>query len=269
MASHSGLSTESSFSEKLLFALRGVVASPRATISWVFRGHLAKDAVFVSHSYWFTGDLPRAALNAILPRIHDIEIVLPRAFDRTTGKTASISVEEACHLAAMAQLKHGGRALEIGTADGNTALLLAANLGSEGSVVTVDLPPDFNMERKQSLTYSEGDLNLTPRDALGRQYRGHALECQVTQVYGDSAKLDWRELGGPFDLIFIDGSHIEPYVRSDSENAMKHLAPGGMIVWHDYAMIRAVSDVVDAFAREYHAMKMYALEGTRLAIGLT
>jgi hypothetical protein len=39
-------------------------------------------------------------------------------------------------------------------------------------------------------------------------------------------------LGGPFNLIFIDGSHTEAYVRSDSENAVKHLAPRG-----DYELV--------------------------------
>jgi predicted O-methyltransferase YrrM len=260
---------ESSVAQKLAFAIKKSLANPRASISWLVRGHMARDEVFVSHSYWFTGSLRRVPLNQIVDGIGDREVQLPRALDRKAGKTAAISVEEACNLAALAKWKSGGKALEIGTSDGNTALLLAANLGPDGRVVTVDLPPDFSLDKQDLLAYPEGDFNLTPRDLLGRQYRSHPLASQIRQVCGDSAKIDWSDLGGPFDLVFIDGSHTDEYVRSDSEHALKHLAPGGVILWHDYGMIRAVSDVVDGFAREHPGLNTYAIEGTRLALALS
>lgn len=172
-------------------------------------------------------------------------------------------------MGAIARYRKASKALEIGTYDGNTALLLAANLAAEGDVVTVDLPPDFHMENRNSLTYSDVELNLTQREQLGRQFQGHRLSTKIRQVYGDSAKLDWNTFGGPFDLVFIDGCHSEAYVQSDSRNAIKQLAPGGVIVWHDYGMIADVSNVVDQVAHENTAMRVYALEGTRLAIGLT
>jgi hypothetical protein len=37
----------------------------------------------------------------------------------------------------------------------------------------------------------------------------------------------------PFDLIFIDGLHTAEQVKTDYENALKVLAPGGFIVLHD------------------------------------
>jgi predicted O-methyltransferase YrrM len=262
------LSLESPFIRKFAFGLMKAIGDPRAALSWVIRGNLAKDGVFSSQTYWFTGNLPRVPLSRVLRGIVELEVLLPRAFDRKVGKTAAISVEEACHLAAIARCVRAGKALEIGTSDGNTALLLAANLAADGEVVTVDLPPDFRAEQQMSLAYPEGELNLTPRDRLGQQYQGHPLAPRIRQVYGDSARLDWGMFGGPFDLIFIDGNHSEAYVRSDSQNALKHLSQGGVIVWHDYAMIPAVSKVVDHLAHEISNIKVYALEGTRLAIGL-
>ena len=193
-------------------------------------------------------------------------MLLPRAFDRKPG--TSITVEEACNLAAIARGLEVRKALEIGTYDGNTALVLAANLAPGGEVVTVDLPPDFSIEKQESLSYSDGEFNLTPREQLARQYRGHPLSSRIRQVYADSAAMDWKALGGPFDLVFIDGCHSESYVQSYSENAVNVLTPGGAIVWHDYGMIPAVSSVVDRLARQLTSMKVYALEGTRLAIGL-
>jgi len=38
----------------------------------------------------------------------------------------------------------------------------------------------------------------------------------------------------PYDLIFVDGSHRVEYVIADSRIALEILAPGGIIVWHDY-----------------------------------
>jgi hypothetical protein len=57
-------------------------------------------------------------------------------------------------------------------------------------------------------------------------------------------------------------------VESDTRNALKVLAPGGIIVWHDYGMIPDVSVVVDRFARELGNMNFAALEGTRLAMAI-
>src|SRR5438552_428605 len=134
MTVQSELSLKSTSLQKALFGLKKAMASPRSTLSWVLRGHMAKDRVFVSHTYWFTGMLPRVPLARVLAGIETVEVQLPRAFDRNTGpKTgASITVEEACHLGAIARCIEARKALEIGTYDGNTALLLAANMAADG-----------------------------------------------------------------------------------------------------------------------------------------
>jgi predicted O-methyltransferase YrrM len=266
MAMQDGLSLESSFIQKSFYGLMKAITSPRSSLSWVLRGHLSKDKIFIGQTYWFTGTLPRVSLKEIVPGVADLEVLLPRAFDRKNG--TSINLEEACHLAAIAKSMRARKVLEIGTYDGNTALLLASNMPPDAEVVTVDLPPDFDMKKQDSLTYSDVELNLTDRNDLGRQYRGRPVFNRIRQVYGDSAALNWNSLGGPFDLVFIDGCHSEPYVLSDSRNAIDHLAPGGVLIWHDYGMIPAVSRVVDRLAREGTKMKIYALEGTRLAVGL-
>ena len=263
---HGSLMTDSPL-KKMIFPLARLLSKPRTSLSWVRRGHLAKDEVFVSQTNWFTGVLPRVALSDAFPETKQTEVYLPHAFDRRFD--TSITAEEACHLAAVAKCRRARKVLEIGTYDGNTALLLAANLGPEGSVVTVDLPPDFDLENQRStLAYPDGEIYLTPRELLGRQYRGHPLAARITQVYGDSASLDWATLGGPFDLIFVDGCHTEAYVRSDSRNALAQLTADGAIVWHDYGMIPDVSVVVDQIAREVPTLKIYALKGTRLALGV-
>ena len=267
MKSDNGLCLESSFIRKSVFGITKAITRPRASLSWLLRGHLAKDKVFVSQTYWFTGTLPRVPLARLLPGIEPVDVSLPRVFDRKEG--TSISLDEACHVAAIIKHTNARKALEIGTYDGNTALLLASNLPSDGTVVTVDLPPDFDRRQHESLTYTDIELNLTNRSDLGRQYRGHPLASRIHQRYGDSAALDWNNLGGPFDLIFIDGCHSDDYVASDSRNAIKQLAPGGVILWHDYGMVPDVSRVVDRIAEEASNMRVVALEGTRLAVALS
>jgi predicted O-methyltransferase YrrM len=122
------------------------------------------------------------------------------------------------------------RVLEIGTLFGNTTLNLAAN--TDGSVTTLDLPPEA----------------LADGNAHRVQFREHSLRPRIRQVYGDSVSLDWNTLGGPFDLIFIDGCYTSQYVQSDSLNALAHLQPGGTIVWHNYTW-DTVAGVLDSDAR--------------------
>jgi len=252
---------------KLVTAISGVIGHPRRSASWVWRGSLAKDRTFVTQSYWFTGSFPRVPLAEVLPATRRVEVAIPNAFERKFG--TSISVEEACHLGAIARSLQAKKVLEIGTYDGNSALVLAANSHEEALVVTVDLPPDWDPAKDQgTLAFSSEPINLTDRSQLGSQIREHPAATRVKQVFGDSGTIDWGKLGGPFDLIFIDGCHSEKYVESDTRNALQQLAPGGIVVWHDYGMIPDVSTVVDRFARELSTLKFAALEGTRLAMAI-
>jgi hypothetical protein len=55
-------------------------------------------------------------------------------------------------------------------------------------------------------------------------------------LVGDSANFNFREAvgGKPVNLAFIDGSHSYTYVRNDTEKVLPTMAPGGIILWHDY-----------------------------------
>jgi hypothetical protein len=104
-------------------------------------------------------------------------------------------VEEACHLGAIARSLPAKSVLEIGTYDGNSALVLA---------MTVDLPPDWDPSKDPSaLAFSSEPINVTDLGQLGRQIREHPAAVRVKQVFGDSGALDWMKFGGRFDLIFI------------------------------------------------------------------
>jgi len=50
----------------------------------------------------------------------------------------------------------------------------------------------------------------------------------------DSKSFDDQPYASSFSLIFVDGSHAQSYVESDSRKALSMLAPGGICIWHDY-----------------------------------
>jgi predicted O-methyltransferase YrrM len=252
---------------KLLYVLRRSVARPRRSLRHLWYAHVADDHGHRQLPIWLYGDLPRVSLSEALPGADDVEIRLPRVADRTFG--TSISLEEACVLCAIERHFKARTVLEIGTSDGGTTLALAANLECGGRVTTVDLPPDFDLVRdRTSLAFPNERINLTSRNRLSWQFHSHPLSPRIRQVFGDSATIDWETLGGPFDLIFIDGCHTSPYVESDTENALRNLATPGAVVWHDYGLYQDVSAAVDGVAREFGHLRVFAVQHTRLAVGL-
>lgn len=230
--------------------------NPRLAYSRLEVEFRSPDPVYREQSRWIFGTLPRTGLCVILPQARGFDLHFERPFDRT--RDTSVTIEELACLLGIAKALAAKKILEIGTWDGNTTVNLASN--TEASVVTLDLPPDQQKEATIP--------NLTDRVQLGRQFRGHPCESRIRQVYGDSTKIDWATLGPPFDLIFIDGAHHYNFVARDTQNAIAHLAPKAAIVWHDYGLFEDVSRVVDLAARSEKDLKVYAIEGTRLAVAL-
>ncbi len=221
-----------------------------------------RDSMVHAQSYWFYGDLPRLHPQEVFPKAAhaDYSVLNSGRRDPTTSTTL---YELNCILMGLSHI--GARKIvEVGTFDGNTTLNMAANVGEGGEVVTLDLPledqePDLELKIDASLR------NVTNRQIVGEQYLERPEKERITQVFGDSGKLDWSTLGGPFDMAFIDGCHAYEYVKSDTENALSVLRPGGLVMWHDYAEMEDVSRAVDEFRNRFD--NICALQGTRLAIG--
>ncbi len=102
------------------------------------------------------------------------------------------------------------RILEIGSYKGSTARLIAENTPDDARIWTLDNYPDH-----------------------GEAYRGTVHEARIQRIIGEptNAVLDAH---GPFDLIFVDADHDYKSVFHHSAVAFKQLAPGGVILWHDY-----------------------------------
>jgi predicted O-methyltransferase YrrM len=121
--------------------------------------------------------------------------------------------------------------------------LLLARAAPDAVITTLDLPPDL-----------VGELDLTAEQQLslvggvGSKFRDEPESSHITQLLGDSRTFEFEAYENQMGLILVDGSHDYECVRSDSENALKMLAPGGMIVWDDYtpqwrAVVRAVDEL--------------------------
>ncbi len=136
---------------------------------------------------------------------------------------------------------------EFGTATGRTAWLWAANSPADARVVTLTLPPDAATDRGEP-------------PATGFRYTGTPGADKIDQRFGDSLAFEPGELEGRCDLIFIDGSHAYEHVRSDTEKALRMLAPGGAILWHDYRRdnhrLRGVYRYLNELARELPLVRL-------------
>jgi predicted O-methyltransferase YrrM len=216
----------------------------------------ARDAEARRIRTWIWGRLPRVPIDLAFPGIEAVNVTIHRTFDRVTGY--SVDANEVLCICAIERFIRASRIIEIGTYDGNTALNLAANSDEGGTVVTVDLPAAIrNAEARSGTTRSD---KIRP---VGGQFVNSSYASAITQVYADSKELNWSELGGSFDLVFIDGNHDFDYVSADTENALRYLNPGGVVIWHDYGAFRDVSHVVDQVAV---TRTVYAVRGTRLAV---
>lgn len=151
-----------------------------------------------------------------------------------SGVPAGTSDTEAWVLAVLAK---GARQLfEFGTATGRTTYLWARNTPDDASIATITLAPD----QHGGYTAAVGDSAAAGRRALAEsahtrfRYEDTPEAAKVQQLFGDSKELDAGPYEGRCDLIFIDGSHAYSYVKSDTEKALQMVAPGGVILWHDY-----------------------------------
>lgn len=59
-------------------------------------------------------------------------------------------------------------------------------------------------------------------------------EKKIIQLYGDSARFDFRDFYDLLDFVFVDGAHSYEYAKFDSETAFKLIDSRGFILWHDY-----------------------------------
>ena len=120
---------------------------------------------------------------------------------------------------AVAKHRNAKRIFEFGTYMGRTTVGLAS-IDADATVTTLNLDP------------SE-DTRYGPY--IGKLIKDSPYGERITQIFSDSNKFDTTPYAKSMDYIFIDADHSYDAVRNDTEKSLEMLAPGGVIVWHDYA----------------------------------
>lgn len=170
-----------------------------------------------------------------------VEFVLGNRYFR------AIQVPE--ELAALGQLLAGRqpeRALEIGTAQGGTLLLLTRLASPGATIVSVDLPGG-----KFGGGYSTKRQWFYQRFARSRQLlhllRGDShcpeMQARVKAAFG----------GQPLDYLFIDGDHRYEGVKRDFEMYGPMVRKGGIIAFHD--IVEGPPDAVGGVPRFWREIK--------------
>src|SRR5688500_5369131 len=161
--------------------------------------------------------------------------------------------------------KRANLMFEFGTCTGRTSYLWAVNSPPTARVVTLTLGPN------DLATYSRGagDTSTATQIALNESrfdefyYTGTSVASKVEQLFGDSKAFDETPWVGQCDLVFVDGSHAQSYVLSDSRKALRLVRPGGLVLWHDYRghKLKGVFRTLNQLARE---LPLVHIRGTSL-----
>jgi predicted O-methyltransferase YrrM len=164
---------------------------------------------------------------------------------------------EQYYLGAIAQVRRPQKIFEIGTFDGATSLFLA-RVVPDARIYTLDLPQEDLADKK---------LALGRAHARAASRFGSTAEAdRITQLYGDSREFDFSPYYDKIDLVIVDGSHEADCVIPDTENALRMVAPGGMVVWDDYVPRRSSLVAAVDNAAKRHGLLIIRLRDTGFAV---
>ena len=198
--------------------------------------------------------LNRRSVEEIFAGIEKVqELSLFSALHETPG---NVWVNELAILAGICRWLRPKKLFELGTFNGRTTVNLAANCPDDSIVYTLDIPHDH-----PALAQVPGEERFQLLANAGILYRTSRFSSKVQQLWADSAEFDPSPLTGQIDLAFIDGSHSYAYVENDTRKVMTMMAPGGIILWHDY--YPQYPDVARYLERK-HRSKLVHIETTSL-----
>ena len=155
---------------------------------------------------------------------------------------------------------------ELGTCTGKTAYLWARNAPHDARVVTLTLAPENMASYQREASDDPIDIAFALKESTHTDflYSASTAAERIEQLFGDSKTLDVSPWAERCDLVFVDGSHAYSYVVSDSEKALQLVAPGGLVLWHDYAGPRHAPGVYRALNELSHRLPLRRIEGTTL-----
>ena len=188
-------------------------------------------------------EFPRATLPSV--SIANItgeftSVVLPNPEDAEGG----VALLELLVLARLARERRPLAVFEIGTFNGRSTVVLAANAPADATLYTLDLPPDHPTR----FPVLHGERAFIQKPVSGQLIQVSPQISKIRRLFGDSGTFDFTAYQA--DLVFVDGSHAYDYVMSDSLHAVSMLRGGkGMVIWHDYGEWEGVTRALNDLAR--------------------
>ncbi|MGH9749445.1 MAG: O-methyltransferase [Candidatus Polarisedimenticolia bacterium] len=178
--------------------------------------------------------IPTVLLKDVFPA--DIERGAIR-MENFLGHWGNVGVETLAKICLIVRWLRPSRILEIGTYNGLTTLQMALNAPSGCVVYTLDLPE--GAEPSQPPSALDRMVALSFRARFGTSTGSYFRDRKgliIRQLLGDAATFDYAaHLDGKVDLVFIDAAHDYESKRIDTDNALRLLAPGGVILWDNFA----------------------------------
>jgi predicted O-methyltransferase YrrM len=180
------------------------------------------------------------------------------------NQDGGVGLHELVMIAAITQRQEPGRVFEIGTFEGRTTVNIGKNAPG-CHVFTLDLPPEQSCST--SYVIEEADMRYVQKPVSGHRIGEAGLTGRVTQVYGDSGTFDFTPYERSMDMVFVDGAHSYDYVLNDSRLALRLIAPGGVVMWHDYRSWDGVTRALNELRATERAFRnLRHIRGTSLAL---
>jgi predicted O-methyltransferase YrrM len=183
----------------------------------------------------------------------------------------SLLTLESSLLVALLKITEAKNIFEIGTYNGNTALLIANNTPPDAVVTTLDLPPeDIEMHDASKLDLADADQNdqflrqiFKTQGAFYVNRASPAIRSKVRLLNENSLTFDpvARGLVGTQDVVFVDGGHDYETIKNDTLKAFQMAKPDSVIIWHDY--LSKIHTEVEVYLRDL------AVEKKLIGIGST
>jgi len=133
------------------------------------------------------------------------------------------------------------RVVEFGTAEGRTALNIAAQLPPGGEIVTLDLP------------------QIPEKNDVRFLYWNHTLRSKIKQVFASVDEWDSRAYWASADIVFCDACDLMPGLAAEAYQAFSVVKPGGVIFRHDYSTAEGPTRFWEWISQK---LPVYQIEGT-------
>jgi predicted O-methyltransferase YrrM len=200
-------------------------------------------------------------IEEIWPDVFKNEIVL----SNLSYHAGCVRYDEIVFLASIVKHLSPRKIFEFGTCKGRTTLNMAANADHLETLYTLNLNEEQIPEEEIEWLGQDYALHQENRSQIGVLFRKSPHREKIVQLWGDSSRFDFSAFREKIDLALIDASKHYKYVSADSENAYRMLAPGGVLIWHDYDYADGVTKGVDDFAGRNN-LELAKIHKTTLAV---